>query len=324
LLGQLRGVMALVGVLILGVIFSPRNLKTGELIFLSRDVHSGLLFEYADYGILACGMTLVILTAGIDLSVGSVLGFVATFFALLTIGYGWATAPAVIAAVLLGGACGAVNGVIIARLRMQPFVATLAMMAAARGAAKWITASRKVQPAAEPWYAVQDKVPDFYRWMTTSLPAVKIQPVAIIFILLVVILYVVVRFTSFGRCLYAVGGNEEASRLSGINVGLTKVIAYTICGACAGLAGVANACRLSLGDPQAGFTYELDAIAAVVIGGTSLMGGRGGMFFTLIGALIVAYIGKILSLNNVPEAHRLMAKGAIIVVAVLIQQRSQK
>jgi ribose transport system permease protein len=316
--------MALAAVLVLGIVFSPRNLATGKLIFLSPAVHSGLLYEYADYGILACGMTLVILTAGIDLSVGSVLGFVATLFALLTIGFGWPTVPAVIAAVLVGGVCGMVNGIIIARLRLQPFVATLAMMAAARGVAKWITGSRKVQPAAESWYHCQDQVPAFFNWMTTPLPGLKVQPIAILFILLVAVLFVVVRFTSYGRCLYAVGGNEEASRLSGINVGLTKVIAYTICGACAGLAGVTNACRLALGDPAAGSTYELDAIAAVVIGGTSLMGGRGSMVFTLVGALIVAYIGKILSLNNVPEAHRLIAKGAIIVIAVLIQQRSQK
>jgi ribose transport system permease protein len=287
-------------------------------------VHAGLMFEYADYGILACGMTLVILTGGIDLSVSSILGFVATFFALLTIGFGWPFLPAVGVAILVGGGLGAINGMIIARFKLQPFVVTLAMMAAARGAAKWITASRKVQPAAESWYACQDQVPGVYNWMTKPLPGVHIQPIALVFLLLVVVLYIVVRFTSFGRSIHAVGGNEEASRLSGINVGLIKTLVYTISGACAGLAGVTNVCRLSLGDPQAGSTYELDAIAAVVIGGTALSGGRGSMAYTFIGALTIAYIGKILSLNNVPEAHRLLAKGAIIVVAVLIQQRSRK
>jgi ribose transport system permease protein len=137
-------------------------------------------------------------------------------------------------------------------------------------------------------------------------------------------LAIVVRHTCFGRHLYAIGGNEEAARLSGVSVVRVRISAYLLCGLFAGLAGVCNACRMELGDPEAGFTYELDAIAAVVIGGTSLMGGQGGMLLTLIGTLIIGMINKILSINAVEEAYRLLAKGAIIVAAVLIQQKRSR
>lgn len=321
LAGEMRGVLALAVVFLLGVIFTPRNLATGQSIFLTWQTQSDILFEYSEYGLLACGMTLVILTAGIDLSVGSVLGFSATLFALLTIGYGWGWGAAVAAVVAAGLVAGLINGILIARFRMQPFVATLAMMVAARGAAKLISGGIKVQPAAEPWYALQGAGPEMFRWLTSPLPVLGLQPATLLFLTAIAVMFVVVRFSRFGRELYAIGGNEEAARLSGIPVGWVKVLAYSLCSMFAAVAGVVNASRIQIGDPESGATYELDAIAAVVIGGTSLMGGRGGMVFTFIGVLIIAYINKILSINNVPEAYRLLAKGLIIVVAVLIQQK---
>ena len=324
LAADLRGVWAFVAVFLIGVIFTPRSLTTGRPIFLTAQTQADILFEYAEYGILAAGMTLVILAAGIDLSVGSVLGFVATLFSLLIIGYGWGPVPAIAVTVLAGLAAGAVSGFIIARFRMQPFVATLAMMVAARGLAKLISGGIKVQPGGQPWYKIQSGTPEFYTWMTTSIKGIGVQPVTLLFLFVIVVLYILVKYTRFGRNLYAVGGNEEAARLSGVSVFWTKMAAYSLCGAMSALAGISNAARVELGDPEAGFTYELDAIAAVVIGGTSLMGGRGGMFFTLVGTLIIAYINKILSINNVEEAYRLLAKGAIIVIAVLIQQRRRE
>jgi ribose/xylose/arabinose/galactoside ABC-type transport system permease subunit len=128
----------------------------------------------------------------------------------------------------------------------------------------------------------------------------------------------------YGRSLYAIGGNEEAAKLSGLRVALNKTIAYALCGGLAGLAGVLHACQVKQGDPDAGLMYELDAIAAVVIGGTSLSGGRGGMILTLIGVLIIGYIDTVLSINNVQYPKRLVIKGTIIVVAVLIQQRRRQ
>lgn len=266
-------------------------------------------------------MTLVILAAGIDLSVGSVLGFSATLFSLLLIGYGWGAGTALAACLAAGLAAGIISGLLIARFRMQPFVATLAMMVAARGGAKLLSGGIKVQPGARPEYAMQDAAPEIFHWMTTRLPGIGVQPATILFLLCMVIMFFVVGKSLFGRQLYAIGGNEEAARLSGIQVGRVKVFAYALCAMFAALAGILNASRIEIGDPEAGATYELDAIAAVVIGGTSLSGGQGGMALTLIGTLIVAYINKILSINGVEEAYRLLAKGLIIVVAVLIQQK---
>lgn len=320
LLGTFRGIAALIAVFLLGVLLTPKSYDTGLPVFLTVRTQSDVLFEYAEFGILATGMTLVILTGGIDLSVGSVLGFGATLFSLLTIAYGWPLHAALAVTILTGSFAGLISGFLVSRFKMQPFVATLAMMVAARGAAKWISGGIKVQPGAQAWYRLQSSTPPFYTWMTQKLPVIGLQPITVLFILNILAMLIVVRYTRFGRYLYAIGGNEEAARLSGIAVGRVKLIAYILCGTMAALAGVSNAARLDLGDPEAGFTYELDAIAAVVIGGTSLMGGRGGMFLTLVGTLIVGYINKILSIRGVEEAFRLLAKGGIIVAAVLIQQ----
>jgi ribose/xylose/arabinose/galactoside ABC-type transport system permease subunit len=200
-------------------------------------------------------------------------------------------------------------------------VATLAMMTAARGAAKLVAGGIKVQPGGQPWYAMQEGTPPFFLWMTSALPGIGIQPSTLIFLACILVMAALVRYTSYGRWLYAIGGNEEAARLSGIRVGAVKVLTYALCSMFAAMAGVLNACRQDLGDTEAGMTYELDAIAAVVIGGTSLMGGRGGMMFSLIGVLIMAYINKILSLNAVELAPRMVIQGIIITIAVLIQQK---
>jgi len=384
LLDRGRGVLALLAVFVLGVVVSPRNERTGELVFLTRDTQSAVLYEYSEYGILAAGMTIVILTAGIDLSVGSVLGFTAMLFSLLMVAYGWGPVPAVLVSALAGAACGTLSGLFVAGIRLptrgmlavggtvgvaaagavaaslmgrglavlpalgiglvvgitagllaartvsgirvQAFVSTLAMMVAARGAAKLVSGGIKVAPGAEAWYALQSGRPPFWDWMTTAIPATGdfLRPITLLFLLVIVVMALVVRYSRFGRHLYAVGGNEEAARLSGVPVAGTKLLAYTLCGLFAGLAGACNACRMDLGNPEAGFTYELDAIAAVVIGGTSLMGCRGGVFLTLIGTLIIGYINKILSINGVEEAQRLLAKGAIIVVAVMLQERRRQ
>jgi ribose transport system permease protein len=318
-----RGLIAFILVFLLGCYYSPRAADTGLPIFLSWQTQLDILYEYAEYGLLATGMTLVILTGGIDLSVGSILGLSATLFALLTIGYGWGT-PAAIAAVLAAGlVAGIVNGTLISRFRMQPFVATLAMMTAARGAAKMISGNIKVQPAAQPWYKLTQDTPAFFKWMTTALPGIGLRPATILFLVSILVMAVIVRKTTYGRKLYAIGGNEEAARLSGLKVGSTKVITYALCAGFAALAGVVNACRQDIGNPEAGATFELDAIAAVVIGGTSLAGGRGGMMFTLLGVLIIAYINKILSLNNTPAEQRMIIQAVIIAVAVLIQRQKR-
>jgi ribose transport system permease protein len=322
-LNNYRGLIAFVVVFVAGCVFTPRARDTGLPIFISARTQLDILFEYCEYGLLATGMTLVILTGGIDLSVSSVLGLCATLFALLTIGYGMPIPGAVAIVMLAGIAAGCVNGILIARFRMQPFVATLALMTGARGMAKFISSGIKVQPAALPWYKLTQDTPPFFRWMTTALPGIGVQPATLLFLVSILTMAVVVRRSAYGRRLYALGGNEEAARLAGIAVTRTKIVTYALCGFFAALAGIVNACRQDIGDPEAGVGFELDAIAAVVIGGTSLMGGKGGMMFTLIGVLIIAYINKILSLNAVPIAPRMMIQAAIIVVAVLIQRQKR-
>jgi ribose transport system permease protein len=316
-IAPLRGILALGVVILIGAIFSPRDLA-GWPIFLKGGTQADVLFECAEYGILATGMTLVILSGGIDLSVGSVLGFSAMVFSLLIIGYGWSPVPAIIVTVIVGAATGAVSGGLISKFRLQPFIATLGVMVAARGAAMLISNNIKIQPGVG-WYALKSS-PPFYDWFTGGIFGLSIRPITLLFLITILIALVIVKFSRFGRELYAIGGNEEAARLSGVKVGWVKIAAYSLCGLTAALAGICNASRQGLGDPQAGFTFELDAIAAVVIGGTSLMGGQGGMFFTLVGTLIIAYILKILSLNNVDEPKKLLAKALVIIVAVLIQQ----
>jgi ribose transport system permease protein len=323
LLDSYRGLIALLLVFLLGCLTTPRNPQTGLPIFLSGQIQLDILYEYAEYGLLATGMTLVILTGGIDLSVGSVLGLSAIVFSLFTIGYGWSIPAAVGAAVAAGGIAGLINGGLISRFRMQPFVATLAMMTAARGAAKMISHNAKIQPAAQTWYAFQHDTPPFFAWMTKQLPGVGLRPATVVFLACILLMAVVVRRSAYGRKLYAIGGNEEAARLSGLKVGWLKVATYAFCGAFAALAGVVNACKNDLGNPEAGSTFELDAIAAVVIGGTSLSGGRGSMTFTLLGVLIIANINKILSLNNTPVEQRMIIQAIIIAIAVTIQRQKR-
>jgi len=342
-LGRNRGVTALLAVMLAGVLFTPQPRATapfavamvqkitgtgdaggeGPPLFLTGNLHSMVLYEYAEYGILATGMTLVILTGGIDLSVGSVLGIAAVLFAWLHIARGYPALVAVAGAVGIGMVCGLANGWLVSRLGLQPFVATLAMMVAARGGAKVISGGVKVSPGAFEWYHVQGGNPVFMEWMIHPTFGGFLRPVTVLFVVTIVLMALVVKYARFGRHLYAIGGNEEAARLSGVPVHVSKAIAYILCGGLAGLAGICNSSRMMLGDPEAGSTYELDAIAAVVIGGTSLMGGRGSMAYTLLGTLIIGYINKILSINAVPEAYRLLAKGLIIVIAVVIQGRQK-
>jgi len=342
-LGQNRGITALLAVMLAGVLFTPQPKATapfavamiqkvtgtgepggeGPPLFLTGNLHSSVLYEYAEYGILATGMTLVILTGGIDLSVGSVLGMAAMLFCWLHIAKGYPAGAALLGGVGIGAICGYANGWLVSRLGLQPFVATLAMMVAARGVAKVISGGAKISPGAFGWYHIQGGDPAFMAWMTYPTFGGFLRPVTVLFVVTIATVALVVKYTRFGRHLYAIGGNEEAARLSGVPVGASKTLAYVLCGALSGLAGVCNASRMMLGDPEAGSTYELDAIAAVVIGGTSLAGGRGSMVFTVLGTLIIGYINKILSINAVAEAYRLLAKGLIIVIAVVIQGRQK-
>lgn len=309
-----RGLLALVAVVALWFCWPPHS-ASGEPMFLTLGQLKTILYERGTHGLLAAGMTLVILTAGIDLSVGSVLGACATIFAIFLIWREWSPALAVAVTLLIGVLAGTINGTLVARFRMQPFAATLAMMVFARGVARLVSGNVKVQSATDPPIFAAIREPP---WGLSSLP----ETLSLIFILCFVILWIVERQTRFGRYLFALGGNLEAARLSGVKVRLVTTLAYALCGLTSALAGICDAARQTMGDPSAGATYELDAIAAVVIGGTSLMGGRGGVLLTFVGVLIIGIIDKLLSMHGWDVSMRLMAKGVIIVVAVLIQGRS--
>jgi ribose transport system permease protein len=315
-----RAFIALVFVLLLGLIFNADGA------FLKTGTHRDTFRQASVGGILACGMTLVIITAGIDLSVGSVLGFVAVCFSLMSIHFSlpaWVSIPLCL---LIGAACGAVSGTLTAWFKVQPFIATLAMMAFARGMGKYVSGGRKIATAVQNpdgTYRYVD-LPQIFRTIDSRILGGNLAMVTVIFAVCLAIVWIAVARHRWGRQLFALGGNEEAARLSGVPVNRAKLMAYVTSGMLSAVAGICQAAQEQQGDPEAGLTYELYAIAMVVIGGTSLAGGRGGMGLTLIGILTIGYLDKILSINAVPEAGRQMATGVIIILAVLTQGIKRK
>jgi ribose transport system permease protein len=310
-----RALAALIFIVLIGALFNA------EGAFFRWETHRDMLRHISVFAIIACGMTLVIITAGIDLSVGSVLGFAAVLFSILSLQLAWSPWLAVPACLSAGLLCGLMSGGLVARFKIQPFIATLAMMVFARGLAKWISGGKKISTAVlqpDGTYKYTD-VPPVFRLLNAKILDDNIAVVTVIFLACVLVCWIILAKLRWGRYLYAVGGNEEASRLSGIPVAATKYLAYGLSGIFAAAAGICQAAQELQGDPEAGATYELTAIAIVVIGGTSLMGGRGSIGLTFIGAMTIGYLEKILSINAVGEASRLMLTGAIIVGAVLFQ-----
>lgn len=311
-----RACAALLLVLILGACFNADGA------FFSAATHRDTIRAVAVYGILACGMTLVVVAGGIDLAVGSVLGLASVGFSLSAIHWGWSAWLAIPATLAVGAAMGTASGVLIAGFRLQPFIATLAMMVFARGVAKWASSGEKISTtvAASDGSFTNLPLPAVFELLNSRIIGGSVAVVSIVLLICVVGCWLLLARFRFGRHLYAIGGNEEAARLSGVPVLRVKLIAYALCGALAAVAGVCQAGQEMQGDPEAGSTYELTAIAMVVIGGTSLAGGRGGILLTLIGTLTIGYLEKILSINAVGEAARLMLTGVIVVGAVLLQR----
>jgi ribose/xylose/arabinose/galactoside ABC-type transport system permease subunit len=263
-------------------------------------------------GILAVGVTYVLLTGGVDLSLGSLVALTGVVAACFAHPDQYPVVVPVALGVLTGAVCGAANGLVITQGRVAPFIVTLGMMTIARGLALVASGGRPVSNLSEPF---------------TSLAKGDLAGIPIP----VVILLAVAVFSSvflnnirLGRYIYAVGGNENAARASGISVGRVKMFAYTVCGALAGLAGVVLASRITTGQPNAGMGYELDAIAAVVIGGTSLSGGVGGIGGTLLGAFLMGVINNALDLLNVSSYYQQIVKGIIIVGAVWLDRRQER
>lgn len=263
-------------------------------------------------GVVSVGMTFVITGGGIDLSVGALVALASVWASTsgtlrLAENYHWIVI--VTTALIVGTACGVVNGLLVAYGKIVSFIATLAMMASARGLAE-ILANRRTQIIDNQGFL------DFFRADLLGVPVI-----VLIFALVTVAGWVLLNRTTFGRRTFAVGGNPEAARLAGIKVQRHIVYLYALVGLTTGIAAVMLMSRTTTGSSTHGMLYELDAIAAVVIGGTLLSGGRGTVVGTVFGVLIFTTLTNIFTLNNLSTSHQAVAKGAIIVIAVLLQQR---
>lgn len=260
--------------------------------------------------LIAFGMTFVILTGGIDLSVGSILALSSAITASLLAG-GMDPILAILIGLLAGAIMGAINGFIITKGKVAPFIATLATMTIFRGLTLVYSDGRPITGLSESaLFEMMGK--GYVSWI----------PVPVIYMMVAYgILYFILKKTTFGRRVYAIGGNEEATILSGIRVDRVKIWIYSITGLLSALAGIILASRLNSSQPTAGASYELDAIAAVVLGGTSLSGGRGWIFGTLIGALIIGVLNNGLNIMNVSSFYQQVVKGGVILLAVLLDRK---
>jgi galactofuranose transport system permease protein len=281
--------------------------------FLTQENLLNVLRQNSMVGLVALGMTFVILTGGIDLSVGSLLAVAGVVAASLS---GRGLLAALAAGVAVAAVLGLVNGLVIAKARIQPFIVTLAMMIAARGLALAYTGDQSVR--------VERTATGFAELGRGRLPLGVIDlPYPVIVLFAAFLLgWVVLTQTRFGRHVYALGDNEEAARLMGLNVGRVTIGVYALSGALAGLAGVMLTSRLGAGQPVAGIGWELDAIAAVVVGGTLLTGGQGGVGSTLVGVILLGLIFNIFNLEGqISPWWQLVFRGVILLAVVVVQNR---
>lgn len=270
-----------------------------------------LLRQISINGILAVGVTYVLLTGGVDLSLGSVVALSGVAAASFAHPAQYGVLMPVLVGILAGAICGAANGAMVTAGRIAPFIATLGMMTAARGITLLLSGGKPVSNLSVA----------FSRIGGGSLGSVP-API-VIFAAVALFSWVFLTKMRPGRYIYAVGGNENAARASGLHVGAIKMTAYILCGALAGLAGVVLASRITTGQPNAGIGYELDAIAAAVIGGASLNGGKGGVGGAVLGALLIGVINNGLDLLNVSSYYQQVVKGLIIVGAVWLDRSRQ-
>lgn len=263
--------------------------------------------------IVAVGMTMVLLTGGIDLSVGSVAALTAVFSVSFMTKYNMAVVPAILLGLLIGLLCGFINGFIISKLNLPPFIVTLAMMCSARGLA--LVYTNGVSIPGVPKTAV----------VLGQGYIAGVIPIPVIFMIVVLVLFgFLLKKSVFSRHVYAIGGNEECARLSGISVSKVKIIVYSIAGLLSALAGIILTMRLASGQPMLGDGLEMDAIAACVLGGTSLSGGKGSLFGTIIGCLFLTVLANGLNLAGVSSYMQQFLKGIIIVAAVCMYERGKK
>ncbi|MGL4568232.1 MAG: ribose ABC transporter permease [Fusobacteriaceae bacterium] len=298
----------LVGLIIFSIvvsIFNPRFLSMNNLL--------NVLRQTSINSVIAIGMTLVILTGGIDLSVGSVLAISGAICATM-VSSGMNPVLALFLTLTVGLLLGILNGIFISYAKLQPFIVTLVTMTLLRGATLVYTDGKPIPVRGEG---------EFFENIGGGY-LLEIPVPIYIMVALVLVGYYVLANAKFGRYIYAIGGNEEATKLSGVNTSKYKTLVYGVAGALAALAGIIVTSRLGSAQPTAGAGYELDAIAAVVLGGTSLSGGVGRITGTALGAIIIGVLGNALNLLDVSSYYQMMIKAAVILIAVLIDKKSSK
>jgi ribose transport system permease protein len=304
----------LAGVVLLAVLISPVA-SDGTRIFLQAGNLTDILRQISLIGIISLAMTFVILTGGIDLSVGSILALSTTLAAMALTrwwpgaSYGSHILRSILVAAAASAAVGAVNGALIATLRIQPFVITLASMIGIRGLAKWLSGNANIDIGFG-----ADVAARFAEIFRAKVIVIGSYAAA------AAIFWTLLARTVFGRHVRAVGDNPKAARYAGLPIRRTKIWVYSLSGLLSGFAGVLYAAENHQGNPNAGVAYELDAIAAVVIGGTTLAGGKGSITGTIVGTLIMGVLTNMLRLNNVDSNLEMMIKAVIIVLAVAIQR----
>jgi len=295
-------ILAFASLILLIIIFtiaSPNFFRPDNLI--------GILLATAVNGILAVGITFIIVSGGIDLSIGTVMTFGSVMAGVFVTMWGLPIPLGVLAGVAAGALCGLVNGFSIAKLKIPPFIATLGMMMITKGL-------NLILSGVKPVYFVD--TPDFAKIAT--MPVFGIPMGVVIFLGSALVASFILSKTILGRFTFAIGSNEEAARLSGINTDAWKMAIYSLGGAFAGIAGIVMASRLQSAQPALGAGYELDAIAAAVIGGTSLSGGEGGILGTVIGAFIITVLTNGLRILSVPQEWQMVVTGLIVIGAVYL------
>jgi ribose/xylose/arabinose/galactoside ABC-type transport system permease subunit len=288
--------------------------------FLAMKNIINVLKQISINGILALGMTFVVILGGIDISVGSVIAVTGVVSAMIAEQNPSLTAAGIVSGILSAGALGAVVGFLVAKMKIAPFIATLSMMSVARGLALVISDGYP-HTVTDPFFV---SLGNGYLWKTVSRDAFNIPIPVLILAICAAVSAIILYKTKLGRYICAVGGNETAARVSGLNVDKVKFYTFVFNGLLCGVAGICLAARITSGQPAAGAGYELDAIAAVIIGGASLKGGSGRISGTIIGALIIGVLNNGLVLLNVSSYYQQIVKGVIITFAVILDNRSRQ
>lgn len=298
-------------VVFLAVMFIASTIATKD--FMTDFNLTNLLRQHAAPTIMALGMLMVILTGGIDLSIGSIVAVTNVVCALLIVKNEVNPLLAIAAAIGIGLLCGMVSGYLIAYRKVAPFIATLAMMSIASSFSFILSEGTNVAIRNESWV----RFGSMYLFQRPGVLGLPIQ--AFVMLVFIIIMFFVLNFTSYGRLVTAIGSNEEAVRLSGIRVSIIKFSTYCISGVFSAIGSILILTRSAVGTGRIGSGYELNAIAAVVIGGASLSGGRGTVLKTVAGVFVLALIGNIMNLLNIPSYPQDVIKGVIIIIAVLFQ-----